>query len=107
MDNASFIFGVDFQMIRSIVSHANTLPFTHFTRMCVCLYRGAREIYIFSISISCIWKELFTKWRYWRMGRIISACYFPYRCCRGNSEGKLFELLLKIVSKYQYENNAL
>jgi len=89
MDNASFTFGVNFRMIWSIASHANTLPFARFTRMC--LYRSAHEIYIFSISISCIWKELFTKQRHWRMGGIIFACYFPYRCCRGNSGGKLFK----------------
>lgn len=33
MDNASFTFGVDFQAIWSIVSHANTSPFARFTWM--------------------------------------------------------------------------
>lgn len=56
MDNASFTFGVNFRAIWSIASHVNTLPFARFTWMC--LYIVAREIYIFSISISCIWKEL-------------------------------------------------
>lgn len=86
MDNASFTFGVDFQAIWSIASHF-----------------AVRTLYT-NVSIS--WRVKSTYFQFqshafgrscspsngalWRMNGIISAYYFPYRCCRGNSESKLF-----------------
>jgi len=51
MDNASFIFGVDFQAIRSIVSHANTSLFARFTRMYVSISWRAWNLHIFNFNL--------------------------------------------------------
>lgn len=79
MNNASFTFGGG-RFPDDLIDSQSRECVADFTQMC--LYHGVREIYIFSISISCIWKELFTvettlltnPWNYFRV--LLPPCVF-------------------------------